>query len=190
MTDEQTPQQPAAPQEPAAPAPPAPPAPDASQDPQPTPTPSSQDTLGPSAVVQTAAPAADAETAPPAPPAPSDPPAAPEPAPAAAPTPDASAGTPLAQVNPEPAPAAPSVPPVKVDQFTRRNDDDALEGSFVQVVDGEHAGQIASFTKVDQSDPETGYPDTIILKFRDASYTHEYATVEYSKVRPAPHGGV
>lgn len=94
--------------------------------------------------------------------------------------------------SPEPAPVPePSGPaqPVTVDQFTRRSDEDALEGSQVTVISGEHAGQNAAFRQVVESDPQTGYPRLVLVRFQSANYTHEYATVPYADVRPAQHPG-
>lgn len=73
-------------------------------------------------------------------------------------------------------------PKVRVDQFSRRSGDDALEGSFVQVQDGEHAGQVGAFTKVIERDKD-GYPATVLLRMKDLTYTHEFVVEPYSNVR-------
>jgi hypothetical protein len=79
----------------------------------------------------------------------------------------------------------PPAAPVRVDQFTRRSDNDALEGGKVKVVGGEHEGQEGAFVKVAQYDSTDGYPTKIVVKFFDTTYTHELAEVEYEHVRPA-----
>ena len=89
----------------------------------------------------------------------------------------------------EPAPeAAPSHAPVRVDQFTRRSDADAIEGSFVRVLSGPHAGQIASFLKALEHDVD-GYPKRILLRFKDTTHTHEHDAEDYSNVRMVNHPG-
>lgn len=79
--------------------------------------------------------------------------------------------------------------PVRVDQFNRRSGEDALEGSRVTVVDGEHAGHDGAFVKVVEADPKTNYPAVVLVRFTGGNYSTEYAVVPYESVRPAEHPG-
>jgi len=79
-------------------------------------------------------------------------------------------------------------PPVRVDNQTRRSDADALEGSAVKVLSGEHENQIGVFTKVLEHGDD-GYPTRILLRFQDATYSHEFGSEDYSNVRPVNHPG-
>ena len=71
---------------------------------------------------------------------------------------------------------------VRVDSHSARSDDDALEGHFCVIVDGEHAGRVGSFEKVSKYGPD-GYPESIIFRSRDADDL--YLTVPYESVRRA-----
>lgn len=62
----------------------------------------------------------------------------------------------------------PPADPVRVDGTNRLHGDDALEGHFVKVIDGEHAGRVGSFEKVLEHDPSTGQPTNILVRTRDA----------------------
>ena len=84
--------------------------------------------------------------------------------------------------------ATPSRNPVRVDQLSRRSDADAIEGSFVRVLSGKHAGQIASFLKTLEHEAD-GYPKRILLRFKDTTHTHEHAAEDYSNVRMVNHPG-
>ena len=91
----------------------------------------------------------------------------------------------------KPASVTPTAVPVRVDNKSRRSDDDALEGGWVDVVSGEHKGVRGAFASVTDYDPKTGYPKTILVRNRDhASDTGDVA-VEYADARPAAnyHGG-
>lgn len=70
-----------------------------------------------------------------------------------------------------------------VDGRDRRNDDDALVGQFVDVVDGPHEGRRGAFMHVTSHDKTTGYPREIVVRSRDKF--HEYLSVLYKHVRPA-----
>ena len=74
---------------------------------------------------------------------------------------------------------------VRVDNTTRRSDDDALEGHFVKVIGGEHEGQLGAYLHTLEADSKTGYPAQILVRFRDATYGHDVAAVAYKDVRPA-----
>lgn len=103
------------------------------------------------------------------------------------PTPSTPAG-PTPTTSPEsPAPTAGS--PVVIDQLSKRSDADPLQGSFVKVVDGEHAGQVAAFLKPVEVDAD-GYPATILVRFRDPSHTHEYAVVDLGQVVQSSQTGI
>jgi hypothetical protein len=80
--------------------------------------------------------------------------------------------------------SGPARPPVTVDNRTSRGDDDALEGSFVKVVDGEHTGQVGVFTQVLRYGQD-GYPELVLVRFRDATYTHDVDAILYKDLRPA-----
>ena len=79
----------------------------------------------------------------------------------------------------QPAPVARAV---IVDNFTRRNDDDAILGSFVDVVDGPYKGRYAAYLDDLTNNPETGYPQKVLLRTRDAD--HMLIDVNYSDIRP------
>lgn len=81
--------------------------------------------------------------------------------------------------------AYPIARPVRVDNHTARSDDDAFEGSFIQVVAGAHKGQVGTFSQVLHYDPQTGYPELVLVRFRDATYDHDVAPVAYEDIRPA-----
>lgn len=90
---------------------------------------------------------------------------------------------PVAPVEPTPdPPVGPAPPAVRVDNLTRRSDDDALEGHFVKVVSGEYVGRVGGFERVLSSGPD-GYPIRILVRTRDAE--NELLTVAYADVRPA-----
>lgn len=75
-----------------------------------------------------------------------------------------------------------------VDHQTRRSDRDGLTGQWVRVVGGDHAGQIATFVRP-ESLAKDGYPETILVRFRDASYDHQDAVVDYDDVTDAAYKG-
>ena len=113
-----------------------------------------------------------------------------EPAPVAAPVADptqapADAPSPSPEATTAGASPQPQAAPVTVDHSTRRDDNDALEGHFAKVVDGEHAGQTGVFSQVLEYDPQTGYPALVLIDFRDANYTYAQAPVRYGSIRPA-----
>jgi hypothetical protein len=74
--------------------------------------------------------------------------------------------------------------PVRVDNKSRRSGADALEGHFAIVVNGKHKGQVATFVSV-ATYGEDGYPDSVLLRFRDHNYHTDLDTVAYSDIRPA-----
>ena len=91
-----------------------------------------------------------------------------------------------------PTPEQPPVaPPVQVHNLTRRSDDDGIEGGWVVIVDGEYKGIRGSFAQVVTYDPQTGYPETILVKNRDFASETGAVVVDYNDVRPAwdYHGG-
>lgn len=135
-------------------------------------------------------------TAPDVPPAdPATPPVA-DPAPTP-PAPDPTSTVPDAPQAPAPEPtppvAAPPAPvqPVRVDGTNRRDDNDGLEGGFVEVVAGEFKGLLGSFISVEKTDPATGYPEIIIVRARDHAGDHDLVSVAYADCRPVLgyHGG-
>lgn len=140
----------------------------------------------------------------------STPPGVQEPAPdAPAPVSEASSvpAAPVAsgpEVTPDPTPGStpstsPDVPapttgdpvpvaqPVVVNNYTVRSDDDALLGSWVDVIGGPNQGRFGSYVDTVHHDPETGYPSVILIRSRDAR--NELLEVEYSDVRPSERTG-
>lgn len=79
--------------------------------------------------------------------------------------------------------AKPADPVTPVDNRARRSDDDATLGSFVDVVDGEHAGRRGVFASVVSHLKKDGYPERVLVHTRDAR--NEFLSVLYKHVRPA-----
>jgi len=75
--------------------------------------------------------------------------------------------------------------PVIVDGRTKRSDDDALEGGWVRVVDGEHAGRRGALLHVEERGAD-GYPTRCIIRTRDAM--NQLLSVAYEHLRPT-HAG-
>lgn len=99
----------------------------------------------------------------------------------------ASKANPKASKPPESAkPTKATVHPIRVDGRNRRTDDDALEGSFVTIVAGEHEGRLASFEQV-QSYGKDGYPTEVVVRTRDADSL--LLSVPYADIRPAATNG-
>jgi hypothetical protein len=90
--------------------------------------------------------------------------------------------------SPSAAEAAPAVQPVFVDQYARRSDDDALENSFVQILSGDHAGQVGAVIKV-EARGDDGYPTRVIVRLKDTAYegapenSHGLVSEPYANVR-------
>lgn len=128
------------------------------------------------------APATEAEASP-TPPAPvaSGPEVTPDPTPGSTPTtsPDVPA--------PTTGDTTPVAPPVIVNNYTVRSDDDALLGSWVDVISGPNQGRFGSYVDTVHHDKETGYPSVILIRSRDAR--NELLEVEYSDVRPSERTG-
>ena len=87
----------------------------------------------------------------------------------------------------KPEPEESAAPPVRVDNRTRRSDEDAIEGAFVDVVAGEYKGRRGAFASVLESDPKTGYPTLILVRTRDAD--NLLIPVKYADVRPTEYTG-
>jgi hypothetical protein len=83
--------------------------------------------------------------------------------------------------------AAAGAAPVIVDNFTTRNDDDALLGSWVDVVSGSYVGRFGAYVSTVSHDKTTGYPTVIIIRTRDAD--NLLLEVNYSDVRPSDRSG-
>jgi hypothetical protein len=82
---------------------------------------------------------------------------------------------------------APPADPVEVDNHNRRSDDDALYGSFVDVVSGDHEGRRGAYEQTLSHDAKTGYPATILVRTRDAQ--NEGLVVNYGDVRTSEYTG-
>jgi hypothetical protein len=84
--------------------------------------------------------------------------------------------------------AAPSAQPVQVDGRNRKAGDDGLEGHFVNVVAGEHAGRVGAFIKVLEREAD-GFPKQILVRTRDEF--NQLLSVAYADVKHAGdyHGG-
>jgi hypothetical protein len=86
----------------------------------------------------------------------------------------------------EVAAAAVPVDPVVVNQFTRRSGDDALPGSWVDIIAGEHEGRRGAYVG-DVSHGQDGYPDRVLVRTRDAD--NLLIEVGYGEVRPSSYTG-
>lgn len=75
----------------------------------------------------------------------------------------------------------------EVDQFTRRTDQDALLGSWVDVVDGEHRGKFGHYRQTLEWNKDE-FPKTALVQTRDANA--ELIEVPYESLRQSErHGG-
>lgn len=75
---------------------------------------------------------------------------------------------------------------VQVSNFTRRSGNDALFGSFVDVVGGEHEGRRGHYFE-DVSHGPDGYPDLVLVRSRDEH--NEVLQAKYSDIRPTSYTG-
>jgi hypothetical protein len=81
---------------------------------------------------------------------------------------------------------APGVAPVIVSNFTRRGDNDALLGGWVDIVSGPYQGRFGSYRDTAQVGSD-GYPSEIYVRTRDQH--NELLVVAYSDVRPSERTG-
>ncbi len=98
---------------------------------------------------------------------------------------EAATPEPVVEADQAAAVAAEPVPAVTVDNTTRRSDDDALEGSFVRVIAGEHAGTVGAYLSTLEHDATTGYPTLVLVRNRDHAGDVDLFAVPYTDVRPA-----
>lgn len=84
----------------------------------------------------------------------------------------------------DPDAAPPAITVVRVDNFTRRSDEDALEGAMCKVVSGPHAGLRGTFVSAVVVDQETKWPEVILVRARDHAGDDDLVTVNYADVRP------
>lgn len=84
-------------------------------------------------------------------------------------------------------PSASAAVPVVVDNRTRRDDNDALLGSFVDVVSGEHQGRFGAYVADIENDASTGYPALVLVRTRDAD--NLLIEVLYQDIRPSQRTG-
>lgn len=77
---------------------------------------------------------------------------------------------------------AKTVQPVQLDGRNRRNDDDAILHSFVDVVDGDHKGRMGAFERVLEYG-ENGWPTKALVRTRDEF--NELLAVAYDHLRPS-----
>lgn len=68
----------------------------------------------------------------------------------------------------------------------RRSDEDAILGSFVDVVDGEHQGRFGHFFDVVESD-SNGFPVTALVRTRDSR--SDVLSLPYESLRPSERAG-
>jgi hypothetical protein len=68
----------------------------------------------------------------------------------------------------------------KLDQFTRRSDDDVLPGGWCRIVNGEHAGKYGFYDTTASADDD-GYPVLVNVKLRSGGIL----TVNHADIRPA-----
>lgn len=85
----------------------------------------------------------------------------------------------------QPTPAA--APVTMVSTAHRRSDEDALFGSWVDVVAGEYSGRFGAFVATVSHDTVTGYPDVVVIRTRDAD--NLLVEVNYADVRPSDRNG-
>jgi hypothetical protein len=83
--------------------------------------------------------------------------------------------------------AQPVAPVTMVDSRTRRSEDDAMLGSWVDVISGPDQGRFGAYVDTVHHDPQTGYPSVILIRSRDAR--NELLEVSYSDVRPSERTG-
>lgn len=79
-----------------------------------------------------------------------------------------------------------SAQPVKVDGRNQRNDNDALEGGFANVVDGKYKGKFGMFLYPTEYGSD-GYPTKVWFRTRDAQ-AQEFV-VDYADIRPSKRNG-
>lgn len=92
----------------------------------------------------------------------------------------------ILKADPPAAPETTTVQPVHVDQRTRRSDDDALEGHFVDIIDGDDKGRRGTFDRVTEYGTD-GYPKRILVITRDER--NEPLDVPYEYARPTTYLG-
>jgi len=76
--------------------------------------------------------------------------------------------------------------PVFVDNKSRRSDNDALFGDWVDVVSGPSSGRYGVLEKGATFSGADGYPVTVVIRTRDAR--NELLTLNYSDLRPSRSG--
>lgn len=76
--------------------------------------------------------------------------------------------------------------PVVVDNLTKRSDDDTLLGGWLDIVSGEYSGRFGTYVATVSHDG-SGYPETIVVRTRDAD--NLLVEVAYSDTRPSPRNG-
>jgi hypothetical protein len=85
--------------------------------------------------------------------------------------------------------AAPTLPPsqtVGVNNYNRRSGEDAILGTWVDVVSGEHQGRFGAYEDT-STWGDDGYPDEVLIRSRDSR--NELLLVKYSDVRPSERNG-
>lgn len=77
--------------------------------------------------------------------------------------------------------------PVVLNQFTRRSGDEPLLGSWVDIVSGPEQHRFGHYFEDVSNDPETGYPDRVHVRVRDA--TNDVVEVGLEDIRPSERNG-
>lgn len=89
--------------------------------------------------------------------------------------------------DPTPAPASAAAPVPMIYGVQRRSDEDALLGSWVDVVGGEYQGRFGAFVSTVEHDAQTGYPLLVLVRTRDAD--NLLIEVAYQDIRPSARNG-
>lgn len=75
--------------------------------------------------------------------------------------------------------------PVTLDQYSRRNDADVLQGHFCRIESGDHRNEIGVFTDVVECDKD-GYPSVVSVQLRNSGVL---VVADYDDLTPVEFGG-
>jgi hypothetical protein len=79
-----------------------------------------------------------------------------------------------------------ATPAVPLNQFTRRSGDEAIEGEWVDVVDGEYKGRFGYVAGISETGKD-GYPVSLFVRTRDAD--NLLIEVAYANAKPSDSNG-